>query len=96
MPTARRSDRAVRVLVVVGDKALANMVARHPGTDFVGAHVGCYAENLGWVGALAGWVSGATMANAAPTTTISDAAINSAVTGPYRSAIRPNAKGPIT
>jgi predicted TIM-barrel fold metal-dependent hydrolase len=33
-------------------EAFANLVARHPGTDFVGAHVGCYAENLGWVGAL--------------------------------------------
>ena len=33
-------------------EALARLVARHPGTDFVGAHVGCYAENLGWVGAL--------------------------------------------
>jgi predicted TIM-barrel fold metal-dependent hydrolase len=33
-------------------EALANLVARHPSTDFVGAHVGCYAENLGWVGAL--------------------------------------------
>lgn len=31
---------------------LANMVARHPNTTFIGAHVGCYAENLGWVGAL--------------------------------------------
>lgn len=31
---------------------LANLVARHNRTDFVGAHVGCYAENLGWVGAL--------------------------------------------
>jgi len=31
---------------------LANLVARHPGTTFIGAHVGCYAENLGWVGAL--------------------------------------------
>jgi predicted TIM-barrel fold metal-dependent hydrolase len=30
--------------------ALQNMVARHPQTTFVGAHVGCYAENLGWVG----------------------------------------------
>ena len=30
----------------------ANLVRRHPGTTFVGAHVGCYAENLGWVGAL--------------------------------------------
>ncbi|KAB8141853.1 amidohydrolase family protein [Chloroflexia bacterium SDU3-3] len=33
-------------------EALARLVERHPGTDFVGAHVGCYAENLGWVGAL--------------------------------------------
>ncbi len=33
-------------------EGLAGLVARHPGTDFVGAHVGCYAENLGWVGAL--------------------------------------------
>lgn len=32
--------------------ALARLVARHPGTTFIGAHVGCYAENLGWVGAL--------------------------------------------
>jgi predicted TIM-barrel fold metal-dependent hydrolase len=28
---------------------LANLVARHPGTTFVGAHVGCYSENLAWV-----------------------------------------------
>jgi predicted TIM-barrel fold metal-dependent hydrolase len=28
------------------------LVARHPGTIFIGAHVGCYAENLGWVGDL--------------------------------------------
>lgn len=27
-----------------------NLIRRHPGTDFIGAHVGCYAENLGWVG----------------------------------------------
>jgi predicted TIM-barrel fold metal-dependent hydrolase len=33
-------------------EGLANVVARHPGTVFIGAHVGCYAENLGWVGAL--------------------------------------------
>lgn len=33
-------------------EGLSNVVARHPGTDFIGAHVGCYAENLGWVGAL--------------------------------------------
>lgn len=31
---------------------LANLVARHPQTIFIGAHVGCYAENLGWVGQL--------------------------------------------
>ncbi len=31
---------------------LANLVARHPGTTFVGAHVGCYSENLAWVSAL--------------------------------------------
>ena len=31
---------------------LANLVLRHPHTTFVGAHVGCYAENLGWVGEL--------------------------------------------
>ncbi len=30
--------------------ALASVVARHPNTTFIGAHVGCYAENLGWVG----------------------------------------------
>jgi predicted TIM-barrel fold metal-dependent hydrolase len=33
-------------------EGLANAVARHPNTTFIGAHVGCYAENLGWVGAL--------------------------------------------
>jgi predicted TIM-barrel fold metal-dependent hydrolase len=27
-----------------------NLVARHPSTTFIGAHVGCYAENLEWVG----------------------------------------------
>ena len=32
--------------------ALANLVAAHPQTTFIGAHVGCYAENLGWVGDL--------------------------------------------
>lgn len=31
---------------------LANVVARHPHTTFIGAHVGCYAENLDWVGGL--------------------------------------------
>jgi len=25
------------------------LIARHPLTTFIGAHVGCYAENLGWV-----------------------------------------------
>lgn len=28
----------------------ATMMARHPSTVFIGAHVGCYAEDLGWVG----------------------------------------------
>ena len=31
---------------------LANLVARHPATTFITAHVGCYAENLAWVAAL--------------------------------------------
>lgn len=31
---------------------LANLVSAHPQTKFIGAHVGCYAENLAWVGAL--------------------------------------------
>jgi predicted TIM-barrel fold metal-dependent hydrolase len=26
------------------------LIAGHPGTTFIGAHVGCYPENLGWVG----------------------------------------------
>lgn len=30
----------------------ANLIKRHPQTTFIGAHVGCYAENLGWVGHL--------------------------------------------
>jgi predicted TIM-barrel fold metal-dependent hydrolase len=30
--------------------ALEAIVAAHPRTVFIGAHVGCYAENLGWVG----------------------------------------------
>jgi predicted TIM-barrel fold metal-dependent hydrolase len=29
---------------------LRNLVRRHRDTTFIGAHVGCYAENLGWVG----------------------------------------------
>jgi len=31
---------------------LAQLVERHPQTTFIGAHVGCYGENLAWVGAL--------------------------------------------
>ena len=31
---------------------LARLVKRHPATTFIGAHLGCYAENLGWVGAM--------------------------------------------
>jgi len=31
---------------------LANLVRRHPGTTFIGAHVGCCAEDLSWVGRL--------------------------------------------
>lgn len=27
-----------------------SLVTRHAGTRFIGAHVGCYSENLGWVG----------------------------------------------
>ncbi|MBP9501550.1 MAG: amidohydrolase family protein [Candidatus Promineofilum sp.] len=30
-------------------EGFAAVVARHPATTFIGAHVGCYAENLGWV-----------------------------------------------
>lgn len=30
--------------------ALQNLVHRHSSTLFIGAHVGCYAENLNWVG----------------------------------------------
>jgi len=33
-------------------EGLARLVARQPRTTFIGAHVGCYAENLAWVGAL--------------------------------------------
>jgi predicted TIM-barrel fold metal-dependent hydrolase len=33
-------------------EALARLVSRHRQTVFIGAHVGCYAENLAWVGAL--------------------------------------------
>jgi predicted TIM-barrel fold metal-dependent hydrolase len=31
---------------------LAHLVLHHPQTTFIGAHVGCYAENLAWVGDL--------------------------------------------
>jgi predicted TIM-barrel fold metal-dependent hydrolase len=31
---------------------LRDTVRRHPATTFIGAHVGCYAENLAWVGAM--------------------------------------------
>lgn len=33
-------------------EALARLVERHWQTTFIGAHVGCYSENLAWVGAL--------------------------------------------
>jgi len=33
-------------------EGLATVVARHSHTTFIGAHVGCYAENLPWVGTL--------------------------------------------
>lgn len=31
-------------------EGLYRLVRRHPGTTFIGAHVGCYSENLAWVG----------------------------------------------
>lgn len=31
-------------------EAFKNLVTRHASTTFIGAHVGCYAENLAWVG----------------------------------------------
>lgn len=33
---------------------LLNLVKRHPTTTFIGAHMGCYSENLGWVGRMLG------------------------------------------
>jgi predicted TIM-barrel fold metal-dependent hydrolase len=33
-------------------EGLSNLVVGHPRTKFIGAHVGCYAENLYWVGNL--------------------------------------------
>lgn len=32
--------------------AMANLIERHSATTFIGAHMGCYAENLNWVGNL--------------------------------------------
>jgi predicted TIM-barrel fold metal-dependent hydrolase len=32
--------------------ALESVISRHPQTTFIGAHVGCYAENLGYVGGM--------------------------------------------
>jgi predicted TIM-barrel fold metal-dependent hydrolase len=31
-------------------EGMARIIIRHPHTTFIGAHVGCYPENLGWVG----------------------------------------------
>ena len=33
-------------------ESLADLVMRHQGTTFIGAHVGCYPENLDWVSSL--------------------------------------------
>ena len=33
-------------------RGLENLIARHPATTFIGAHVGCYAENLAYVGGM--------------------------------------------
>jgi len=33
-------------------KQMANLIHRHQETTFIGAHIGCYAENLSWVGDL--------------------------------------------
>jgi predicted TIM-barrel fold metal-dependent hydrolase len=37
---------AVRQQIMTSFEA---MIAQHPATQFIGAHVGCFAENLGWV-----------------------------------------------
>ena len=37
-------------MTIIGQ--FANLVAQHPRTTFIGAHVGCYAEDLAWVGSL--------------------------------------------
>lgn len=44
----RRGVPAFNVLI----EQFADLVLRHPSTTFIGAHVGCYAENLGWVSRL--------------------------------------------
>lgn len=33
-------------------EGMARVIRRHPQTTFIGAHAGCYAENLAWVGQL--------------------------------------------
>jgi len=33
-------------------EAMARLITRHPKTTFIGAHIGSYAENLGWIGDL--------------------------------------------
>ena len=33
-------------------EGMAQVIARHPATTFIGAHAGCYAEDLGWVAQL--------------------------------------------
>jgi predicted TIM-barrel fold metal-dependent hydrolase len=35
-------------------QSLENLVAAHPATTFIGAHVGCYAEDLSWVSRMLG------------------------------------------
>ena len=39
-------------IVLSHHRRFFRLVTRHPRTVFIGAHVGCYAENLAWVGAL--------------------------------------------
>src|SRR3954451_3552988 len=43
-PTPPSFDRLIQ--------ALEALVGSTPGTTYIGAHVGCYAENLGWVGSM--------------------------------------------
>lgn len=33
-------------------EGMARIISRHPATTFIGAHAGCYPENLAWVGGL--------------------------------------------